>query len=160
MDARTRGGGPDGGREQRGRRALEQLRVVTKLFDQAFTLPGTRWQFGLDALIGLVPGLGDVAGAIVAAYALHVARKLNAPPVVQLRLLTNIAFDALIGIVPILGDLFDFAFKGRPATSRCSTPGWPHRNAPRAGAVAACCSFPSPSSSCLPRSPRSACGCS
>jgi hypothetical protein len=113
VDARTGGGGPNGERERRGRRALEQLRAITKLFDQAFTLPGTRWRFGLDGLIGLVPGLGDVAGAIVAAYALHVARKLNAPPVVQLRLLTNIAFDALIGIVPILGDLFDFAFKAQ-----------------------------------------------
>jgi hypothetical protein len=113
VDARTGGSGPEGGREQRGRRALEQLRTITKLFDQAFQLPGTRWRFGLDALIGLVPGLGDVAGAIVATYALHVARKLNAPAVVQLRLLTNIAFDALIGIVPILGDVFDFAFKAQ-----------------------------------------------
>jgi hypothetical protein len=112
VDPRT-GGGPDNGREQRGRRSLEQLRLVTNLFDQAFTIPGTRWRFGLDALIGLVPGFGDVAGALVAAYALHVARKLNAPAVVQLRLLTNIAFDALIGIVPILGDIFDFAFKAQ-----------------------------------------------
>jgi hypothetical protein len=115
VDARTGGSGPhdDRGREQRGLRALEQLRSVTKLFDQAFTLPGTRWRFGLDALIGLVPGLGDVAGALVATYALHVARKLNAPGVVQLRLLGNIAFDALIGIVPILGDIFDFVFKAQ-----------------------------------------------
>jgi uncharacterized protein DUF4112 len=117
VDARTGGngphGGPGGGREQRGRRALEQLRVVTRLFDQAFSVPGTRWRFGLDALIGLVPGLGDVAGAVVATYALHVARKLDAPGVVQLRLLTNIALDALIGIVPVLGDIFDFAFKAQ-----------------------------------------------
>lgn len=83
------------------------------LFDQAFKVPGTRWRFGLDALIGLVPGLGDIAGALIAAYAMRVARKLNAPAVVQMHLLSNIALDAVIGIVPILGDLFDFAFKAQ-----------------------------------------------
>ena len=121
MDARTSGGGPHGGpqgddnrgREQRGRRALEQLRVITKVFDQAFAVPGTKWRFGLDALFGLVPGLGDIAGGIVAVYALRVARNLNAPPVIQLHMLSNIALDALIGMVPVLGDLFDFAFKAQ-----------------------------------------------
>ncbi len=121
MDARTGGGGPLGGpqgdkrgdREQRGRRALEQLRTITLLFDQAFQLPGTRWRFGLDALIGLVPGLGDIAGALIAMFAMRVARKLNAPSVVQMHMLSNIALDALIGIVPILGDIFDFAFKAQ-----------------------------------------------
>jgi hypothetical protein len=116
VDARTGGGppgDPDGGRDQRGRRALEQLRAITLLFDQAFRVPGTRWRFGLDAIIGLVPGLGDIAGALVAMFAMRVARKLNAPGVVQLHLLSNIALDALVGIVPILGDLFDFAFKAQ-----------------------------------------------
>ena len=117
MDARTGGGGPpggtNGGREQRGRRALEQLRIITKLFDQAFAVPGTKWRFGLDALFGLVPGLGDIAGGIVAVYALRVARNLNAPPAIQLHMLSNIALDALVGMVPILGDLFDFAFKAQ-----------------------------------------------
>ena len=113
MDARTGGGGPDGGRDQRGRRALEQLRAVTRLFDQAFQVPGTRWRFGLDAVIGLVPGLGDIAGALVAMYAMNVARKLNAPSAVRLHMLSNIALHALVGIVPILGDVFDFAFKAQ-----------------------------------------------
>jgi len=113
MDARTGGGGHESGREQRGRRGLERLRSITMVFDQAFAVPGTKWRFGLDALFGLVPGLGDIAGGIVAAYALTVARNLNAPPVIQLHMLTNIALDALIGMVPILGDLFDFAFKAQ-----------------------------------------------
>jgi hypothetical protein len=113
VDARAGGSGPDGGREERGRRALERLRTITHLFDQAFTVPGTKWRFGLDALFGLVPGIGDIAGALVAIFALRVARNLNAPPAVQLHLLTNIALDALIGTVPVLGDLFDFAFKAQ-----------------------------------------------
>ena len=115
MDARVGGGGPhgDSGRDERGRRALQRLRVITLLFDQAFTLPGTRFRFGLDALFGLVPGLGDLACAIVAVIAIRVARKLGAPPAIQLHMLSNIALDALVGTIPILGDLFDFAFKAQ-----------------------------------------------
>ncbi|HEU5135254.1 MAG TPA: DUF4112 domain-containing protein [Steroidobacteraceae bacterium] len=113
MDARAGGSGPGDGREQRGRRELERLRMITQLFDQAFTVPGTKWRFGLDALFGLVPGLGDIAGALVAMFAMRVARDLNAPSAIQLHLLTNIALDALVGTVPVLGDLFDFAFKAQ-----------------------------------------------
>ena len=100
-------------RATRGRRDLERLRALQVLFDQAFPIPGTRWRFGVDALFGLVPGLGDVVGALVAVYALRVARNLGAPQVIQLHMLTNIALDALIGMVPVLGDIFDFAFKAQ-----------------------------------------------
>ena len=105
MDARVN--------DERSRRSLEHLRAISQLFDQAFAIPGTKWRFGLDALFGLVPGLGDIAGSLVAVYAMRVARSLNAPPTIQLHMLTNIALDALIGMVPILGDLFDFAFKAQ-----------------------------------------------
>jgi hypothetical protein len=112
MDARA-SRDPGDGREARGRRDLERLRSVQWLFDQAFPIPGTKWRFGVDALFGLVPGLGDVAGALVAVYALRVARNLGAPPVVQAHMLTNIALDALIGMIPLAGDIFDFAFKAQ-----------------------------------------------
>lgn len=98
---------------ERGRQGLERLRLLSQLFDRAFAIPGTRWRFGLDALFGLVPGLGDIAGGVVAAYSLSVARKLGAPPVVQAHMLMNIALDALIGMVPVLGDIFDFAFQAQ-----------------------------------------------
>ena len=113
MDARANRGGPGDGRDARGRHALERLRMIARLFDQAFAIPGTKWRFGLDALFGLVPGLGDIAGALVAVYALRVARTLGAPQVIQLHMLSNIALDAVIGTVPVLGDLFDFAFKAQ-----------------------------------------------
>jgi hypothetical protein len=61
----------------------------------------------------LVPGLGDIAGALVAVYALRVARNLRAPQAIQLHMLTNIAMDALIGMIPVLGDIFDFAFRAQ-----------------------------------------------
>lgn len=110
MDVRQRG--PDDG-EERGRRGLERLRLITRLFDRAFPIPGTKWRFGLDALFGLVPGLGDIAGAVVAVYALHVARDLRTPNAVQLMMLMNIALDALIGTIPLIGDVFDFAFQAQ-----------------------------------------------
>ena len=104
---------PGDERERRGRIGLARLRKVTLLMDQAFGIPGTRWRFGLDALFGLVPGLGDIAGGVVAVYGLHVARLLRAPPVVQMHMLTNIALDALIGTIPIIGDIFDFVYKAQ-----------------------------------------------
>lgn len=100
-------------REARGRRGLDRLRAIARLFDQAFAVPGTRWRFGIDALFGLIPGVGDIAGALVAVYALRVARDLRAPAAVQLHMLANIALDALVGSIPLLGDLFDFAFKAQ-----------------------------------------------
>ena len=110
MDTRAR---EDGEREASERRHLDRLRAIASLFDQAFAVPGTRWRFGIDALFGLVPGLGDIAGALVAVYALRVARYLRAPNVVQLMMLMNIALDALIGSIPLIGDLFDFAFQAQ-----------------------------------------------
>ena len=112
MDIQARDDGP-GPEELRGRQGLEKLRALTRLFDQAFGIPGTKWRFGLDALFGLVPGLGDVIGAVVAVYALHVARQLRAPGIVQAHMLSNIAIDALVGTVPVIGDIFDFAFKAQ-----------------------------------------------
>jgi hypothetical protein len=99
--------------DARARRDLERLRAITRLFDNAFEVPGTRWRFGVDALFGLIPGLGDIAGALVAVYALHVARGLRVPGSIQLHMLGNIALDALIGTVPLIGDLFDFVFKAQ-----------------------------------------------
>ena len=110
MDVQARG--PDDG-EQRGRRGLARLRMIAQLFDRALPIPGTKWRFGLDALFGLAPGLGDMAGALVAVYALHVARDLRAPNAVQLMMLMNIALDALIGSIPLVGDVFDFAFQAQ-----------------------------------------------
>jgi hypothetical protein len=92
-------------------KGLERYTILTYLFDQAFRVPGTKWRFGLDALLGLLPGAGDVVGALVGAYGVLVARELGAPASIQFRMLANVALDAFAGAVPILGDIFDFAFK-------------------------------------------------
>jgi hypothetical protein len=104
---------PGDERERRARVELERLRVITRLMDQAFGVPGTKWRFGLDALFGLVPGLGDIAGGLIGVYGLHIAWRLRAPAVIQLHMLTNIALDAVIGTIPILGDVFDFIYKAQ-----------------------------------------------
>jgi hypothetical protein len=109
---KARGPGRDPKRE-RALRELNRLRFITRLFDDYFRVPGTRIGFGLDALLGLLPGVGDIAAAVVGVYALRVARNFNAPNVIQLHMLVNIALDASIGSIPILGDLFDFFYRAQ-----------------------------------------------
>src|SRR5687768_9450451 len=92
-------------------RALARYAVLTNLLDQAFRVPGTRFRFGLDAIVGLIPGAGDIVGALLGLYGVWVARQLGAPSSLLTRMLGNIAVDAVAGAVPIVGDLFDFAYK-------------------------------------------------
>lgn len=70
-------------------------------------MPGTQLRIGLDPLVGLVPGIGDALGALVASYVLVEAMQVGVPTSMLLRMLANIAIDALLGTVPIIGDVFD-----------------------------------------------------
>lgn len=81
------------------------------LLDSAFRVPGTNLTFGLDPIIGLIPGLGDLTSPLFAALLLLHAVRMRIPRVVQLRLLINAIIDLLIGLVPVLGDIFDFGWK-------------------------------------------------
>jgi hypothetical protein len=85
-------------------------RLATAL-DSAFIVPGLGIRFGADALLGLVPGFGDVAGLVLSAYLVLEARRLGAPPDMLSRMVGNVAVDAAIGAVPVLGDAFDVFFK-------------------------------------------------
>ena len=91
--------------------ALERSRALARLLDNIVTIPGTNIGIGLDALIGLIPGLGDVAGGVMSAYVLLTAGRLGVPKAVLGRMLLNLGTDALVGAVPLLGDLFDVGFK-------------------------------------------------
>jgi hypothetical protein len=95
------------GQEQR----LRALRNVARLLDSAFRLPGTSFKFGLDPIIGLVPGIGDLVSPIFTIGILWQAHNLGISRIVLLRMIGNVAIDALVGAVPVLGDLFDFAWK-------------------------------------------------
>ena len=90
---------------------LKALKHASRLLDSAFVLPGTKIRFGLDPLLGLVPGFGDLASPLFAMALLWQSRDLGIPRVVQLRMIFNVAIDALVGLLPIAGDLFDFAWK-------------------------------------------------
>lgn len=91
--------------------ALSRLRTISKVFDELVHIPGTNMRFGLDALMGLLPGGGDLVGGAVSAYAIVVAGKLGAPASVIARMALNIVVDALVGTIPLLGDLFDASWK-------------------------------------------------
>ena len=87
------------------------LERLAWLLDSAFVVPGTRFRVGLDALIGLVPGVGDLVGAALSAYIVAAAARRGLPRSVLLRMALNVGLEALVGIVPIVGDLFDAAWK-------------------------------------------------
>lgn len=89
----------------------QRYRALGNLFEGAFRVPGTSWRFGFDALLGLIPGLGDLIGAAAAGYGVILARRMGAPFALLLRMLGNIVLDTAGGAIPVLGDLFDFAFK-------------------------------------------------
>ena len=74
-------------------------------------VPGTSFRFGLDPILGLIPGVGDLVSPLFTLGILFQARDLGIPRVVQLRMIFNVAIDVLTGFVPLIGDLFDFAWK-------------------------------------------------
>lgn len=90
---------------------VERLQRLARLWDSAIRIPGTQVRVGLDPLVGLVPGLGDAAGALVAAYIVLEAVRFDVPGATLLRMLANVAIDALVGTVPVLGDIFDVAWR-------------------------------------------------
>jgi hypothetical protein len=91
---------------------LEPLfRWLALIMDDFLRLPGTRLRFGLDPIIGLLPGIGDVASAIISAVALVHAARYGIPKILIARMATNILINELVGIIPGLGDAFSFWFK-------------------------------------------------
>lgn len=113
------------------RRGCSGLPHLPELLDARFRVPGTGWRFGLDSVIGLVPGVGDAATMAVALWVLWQARRLGAPKAILARMAGNVAVDAAFGAVPPIGDLFDAAFKSnrrnvallRRHLDRTKTPG-------------------------------------
>ena len=81
------------------------------LLDNSIPLPGGRFRVGIDAIIGLIPGLGDLFGVLVSSYIVREAARLGAPPSVLARMAFNVAVEGIVGMVPLLGDVFDAAWK-------------------------------------------------
>jgi hypothetical protein len=87
------------------------LDTATKLLDNQFRIPGTDIRFGFDSLIGLIPGIGDIATLSISGVLVTVMARKGASGMVLVKMIWNIVIDSVIGTIPILGDIFDFAFR-------------------------------------------------
>jgi len=87
---------------------LVALRRFAHLMDAAFEIPGTKRRFGLDAAIGLIPGIGDAVGALFSSWIVIGALKHRVPLRYIVRMMMNIAVDVFVGSIPVAGDIFDF----------------------------------------------------
>ncbi|MGQ0696929.1 MAG: DUF4112 domain-containing protein [Panacagrimonas sp.] len=95
----------------RTRATRERMEKLAWLLDGAVRIPGTKFRFGLDSIVGLIPGVGDVVGLGLGAAILYESVRVGAPRPLVMKMLRNSVLDALGGLVPVVGDVFDFAFK-------------------------------------------------
>jgi hypothetical protein len=92
-------------------RRIARLNSLARVMDTAIRVPGTDIRFGADAVIGLVPGVGDAGAALIGLYIVNEARRLGLPKRKLARMIANLGVDAAVGAVPLAGDLFDVYFK-------------------------------------------------
>ncbi|HEX8907461.1 MAG TPA: DUF4112 domain-containing protein [Longimicrobiaceae bacterium] len=97
---------------------VRRLDTLAYLLDDSIPIPGTGTRVGLDALIGLIPGVGDAAGALLSCYIVLQAARLGAGFAVILRMLLNIGIETVVGAIPLLGDFFDAGWKANDRNMR------------------------------------------
>lgn len=91
--------------------ALQRLRTITHLLDNAVAIPGTRFRVGLDPILGLLPGAGDFVGAALSVYIVIEAARFGLPQKTLTQMVSNLVLDSIGGSLPILGDVFDTTWK-------------------------------------------------
>jgi hypothetical protein len=91
--------------------AVRRLQRLAHWLDDRYRLPGTGFRVGLDGIIGLIPGVGDVATSLLSAYIIYEARRLGVPRSVLVAMLGNLGIDFVVGAVPLVGDVFDIGWK-------------------------------------------------
>lgn len=99
-------------------RGLREVTYLANLMDSRFRIPGTNFRFGLDGIIGLIPGAGDLSMFAISSYMLWIMARNGASGYVLARMVLNVLIDALIGAIPFVGDLFDFVFKANTRNLR------------------------------------------
>jgi hypothetical protein len=97
---------------------LAQVRAIARLMDNAVPIPGTNFRVGLDAVLGLIPGVGDLLSGLIGSYILLTAARLGVPKVVLARMLLNVGADAALGVVPVAGDVLDAAWRTNAKNAR------------------------------------------
>jgi Domain of unknown function (DUF4112) len=90
---------------------LNRIRKFSRLMDSAFGIPGTKFRIGLDPIIGLVPGAGDLVDTAFSAHLIYLATRFNIPRETLGKMIYNISLEAVIGSVPLVGDIFDAFYK-------------------------------------------------
>lgn len=94
------------------------MRDLARVLDEAIRIPGTNIRIGLDALLGLLPGGGDVAGGLFSGLIILQAARSGAPTPVLGRMLANVAIDVVLGAIPLIGDIFDVAWRANSRNVR------------------------------------------
>jgi hypothetical protein len=97
---------------------IARIDALATLLDTALVIPGTGIRFGLDALIGLVPWIGDAVTTVMSLFIVHEAYQLGAPGHVIARMLGNVALDGMVGAVPLAGDAFDVIWRSNRRNMR------------------------------------------
>jgi hypothetical protein len=90
---------------------LNRIRKLSRLMDTAIGIPGTKFRIGLDPIIGLIPGAGDLISTGFSAYIIYLATRFGIPTKDIQRMILNIGLEAVVGTVPLVGDLFDAYYK-------------------------------------------------
>ncbi|MEG4445413.1 DUF4112 domain-containing protein [Microcoleus sp. AT9_B5] len=91
--------------------SLRRLRRISHLLDNAIPIPGTKYRIGLDPILGLIPGGGDLISSIFAGYVVFKSAQMGVPQETLVQMAANIVFDSVAGTVPVAGDLLDVAWK-------------------------------------------------
>jgi hypothetical protein len=89
----------------------QRIEALEKALEHGFRVPGTRYEFGLDAVVGLIPVVGDFIGAALGAYLVWEAWNIGVPKWKLWRMSGNVAFDTAVGFIPVAGDALDFLFR-------------------------------------------------
>ena len=90
---------------------MGRLKLLSQRLDDSITIPGTKYKIGVDPIIGLIPGGGDVFGAILSIYIMYSGIRMGVPRATVNKMFKNILLEFIIGCIPIVGDLFDIVWK-------------------------------------------------
>lgn len=88
-----------------------ELELLARWMDGVFRVPGVGWRFGFDAILGLIPGIGDTASSVASLYILTAAHRYGVTRATLLRMALNVVLDTTVGALPIVGDMFDVYWK-------------------------------------------------
>ncbi len=107
---------------------LQKAQRLANTMDSAFRIPGIGYRIGLDGIIGLIPGIGDVITVAIAARIVHLGHKMGMPKSMISKMLRNIVLDFLLGAVPLVGDVADFFFKANKRNVKAMEKWWLSQN--------------------------------